>query len=204
MKLKNIIGESWYNAMSDYLSSKEFEDVGRTLQKRVTAGEKVNPVLQNVFDPFLYCPYDKLNVVFLFNDFTYNEAKQQYFWNSIEEEIYDGLNLNMEKDIYRLSKQGVLFLNKSLTEGDEELWKSFYNFVINRIKEYNSGIIFVGDFRTAISSGLFDNWSRSQNLFLPCSEPLSNNNFSEKWDTGGIFTMINSYLDQCNKIQIEW
>lgn len=203
MKLKEVFAKGWYNRLQPFLDSPEFSIIGKELNKRIKNGESIVPGVSHIFDPF-QCDYNKLKVIFLFDDFTINEIKQEYFWDAIEKEVYQGLNLNLEKDLQRLVDQGVMFLSKSLTHGDAELWKPFYNFVISQIREYNSGIIFVGNFKDAVDSGVFNNWASNSNFFLPCTEPFSKNSFSESWETGGIFNMINSYLTETNNTEIEW
>lgn len=204
MKLKEIFSNGWYDRLSPFLNSGEFFDIGKELQRRIKENEEIKTHIGEAFNAFKYCPYNNLKVVFLFDELLYNKEKQDYFWGTVEREVYDGLNLNMEKNLERLGSQGVLFLSKSLTQGDSELWKPFYNFVVSTIKEYNSGIIFVGDFRGCINSRLFENWASNGNIFIPCVEPFSKNVFSERWETGGVFEMINSYLKDINNEQIEW
>lgn len=204
MELKKIFGNGWYDRLSPFLTSGDFFDIGKELQKRIKEEQVITPDVKNIFDSFKVCPYNNLKVIFLFDEFTYNDTKQEYFWNAVEDEVYKGLNLNLDKNLERLGNQGVLFLNKTLTKGDAELWKPFYNFVISTLKKYNSGLIFVGDFKGCIEDNIFEDWAANGNLFLPCPEPFSKNSFSEKWQTGGVFDMINSYIKQMNNDTIEW
>ena len=204
MKLKEIFANGWYDRLQPILNSKEFVTIGKELTKRINNNEVLTPELSHIFDPFKWCNYNDLKVVFLFDNLAINTTKERYFWDAIEKEVYDGLNLNLDKNLQRLGNQGVMFLSKDLTENDEELWKPFYNFVVSTIREYNSGVIFVGNFRDSIESGLFENWASNSNFFLPSTEPFSKNSFSESWETGGIFDMINSYLKQTNNTEIEW
>ena len=64
-KLENIFGEGWYGLLGDLLTSEDFKNVGRTLNK---SKKKYYPEREDIFNAFKLCPLWRLKVVILGQD----------------------------------------------------------------------------------------------------------------------------------------
>lgn len=70
------------------------------------------------------------------------------FYNAIEDDVYNGLNLNMKRNpnLQFLAEQGVLLLNAALTCEPNmptvhlELWKPFMDFIFKEIIDKEKGL----------------------------------------------------------------
>lgn len=122
---------------------------------------KIYPSKKNVFKCF-NCDFNKLKVVFIgskpFDDYseglafdstdekTHLHPIAELFRYTIENEFYDGFNLNHDYTLEYLVKQGVLLLNESLTscttKDYSELWEPLIKEVLKVIQEHHTGIVF--------------------------------------------------------------
>lgn len=152
-KLIELFGKEWQEALSEYISDKDFYQLAcKITELRKT--KEIYPSRENVFRCFRETSYDKVKCIVLALD-PYNDKEESSdglcFSNSrsktispslrnILKEIDDEYPENKElithgkldpQDLSRWSKQGVLLLNSALTveKGNPgshlELWKPF-------------------------------------------------------------------------------
>lgn len=135
---------SWYEKFIPIISSSEFQKLGATVNtlRKVT---KVYPKQSDVFRCFRETPIDKFSIL-IWNDspyegphndglaFSTNQTVTPFildrFQRAIEQDCYEGLNLNFSTDLTELANQGVLLFNTALTVPNYKDWEWFnYEFV---------------------------------------------------------------------------
>ena len=132
----------------------------------------------------------------------------QNFYNGIETELFDGLNLNYINtyDMSYLTSQGVLLLNAALTvEKDKpgshtNVWSQFTAHVlVNIIAPTGVPVLFLGK-----ESARFSPFVEVTNPTYKLSHPASAAYTGSKWDTKGTFTQISKDIYKSNKETILW
>jgi len=170
-KLISLFGLEWYEALSEYISGKDFYQLAcKISQLRLT--KEIYPSRENIFRCFRETPYNKVKTVLLAMDpYHDGSADGLAFSNSMSKtispslrnilkEIDDEYPENKElithgkldpQDLSRLAKQGVLLLNSSLTvekgkAGSHlELWKPFTIKILQTLNTKNDIIwLFLG------------------------------------------------------------
>lgn len=141
MEKYRTVFESWYSKFIPIISSAEFQELGAKVNnlRKLT---KIYPAKQDVFRCFRETPLDKLSIIiwndspllderndglaFSTNTTSINETTRK-FLDAIEQDIYEGLNLNFEPDLSYLANQGVLLFNNALTVPNVQDWDWFNN-----------------------------------------------------------------------------
>lgn len=229
MKLKQFIGEDWFEKLQPFLSSNYFAIIQEKLSDILsTSGTTLVPSIDNVFNPFYYCRYADLKVVIL-NDEPFEELKAndglafsssnpnvdvhkeaEAFMEGIECDIFDGFKLNKQHDLRYLAEQGVLLLNASLTcthrDGiwycKDDLWERFTNYVITTIAKDTKGIVFILCGKNVRKYA--DIILPTSNYLLTCTHPRDAVHFAQTWDSGGVFDITNKILKQTQNTEILW
>lgn len=135
------------------------------------------------------------------------------FYECIENEVYNGLNVNKieDPDLSYLAKQGVLLLNSTLTvemgkpESHNDLWTEFMEFFFEDIiNMYERGlpIVFLGKQAQRFSKLPVP----FHHYVFETSHPASAAYKDEKWSSGDVFNKINKILEQNNgpEFKIKW
>tara|TARA_R110000796_G_scaffold114269_1_gene225959 strand:+ start:12473 stop:13150 length:678 start_codon:yes stop_codon:yes gene_type:complete len=160
-----IVGEDWYNAFPGIWESEYMANVMEHVMK-LYKSTTLYPESKDLFKPFKLCPYDKLKVVIL-GDHPYMDgnATGLAFGNpeeslmlskpikaieeAIENDVYDGLNLDFDVTLESWAEQGVLLLNECPTaekfnpeKSHHHIWKKFIQGVMLGINLHNNGIHF--------------------------------------------------------------
>ena len=162
-KLENIFGEGWYGLLGDLLTSEDFKNVGRTLNK---SKKKYYPEREDIFNAFKLCPLWRLKVVILGQD-PYHDGSAtglafsnrsdsttlspslRNIFKEVENNTSKGLKLDQDPNLERWAKQGVLLLNTALTveKGNPgshaDLWDSFTKEVLKKISEELPAIVYI-------------------------------------------------------------
>ena len=63
-----IDGTGWENILNPIIDSTYFEEVIYKLKNEAENNRRFTPVLKDLFNAFIYCPYDKLNVIMIGQD----------------------------------------------------------------------------------------------------------------------------------------
>lgn len=229
MKLRELIGDDWFNFLEVYIRSGFFETLQTKLLEEINNKERILcPSIEYVFEPFKRCPLQDLKVVIL-NDLPMKKVgindglpfsisfdnvgindEAIAFWEGIEEDIYDGFILKQEYGYQALAAQGVLMLNCSITiakKGEEwiehyDMWRTFIKYIIHHLCRDKAGLIFIAlgkKTREYISPVI-----KSQNYLLTASHPRKAKHFAQIWDSGGVFSTTNKILKQNQNTEIKW
>lgn len=228
-KFKDQFHESWHPKMKDFIESEECDKIYAFLKSESKRGKKIAPMSSNVFRCFKETSFDNLKVVMmglcpyhtmkngiyiadglLMGCSTTGELQPSLtqFYNAIEKELYDGLNLGYEKtpDVKYLADQGVLMLNAALTTEINKagshltLWQPFIKYLLEEVL-FTTGVpyIFLGKEAAKYQSYLQPfTWS------FTVSHPASASYKNTDWDSEGVFKKVNEILKQNNNYKIEW
>lgn len=128
LKLYNRLKDSgWANVLKTFILSQDFDKILMKLIDITDSGRRFTPPLKTVFRAFEECTYEKLKVIILcpepFNQYNVsdgiafscsNDNKSEFaimFLKQIHDTVYKEQDYVYNKDLKRLSNQGVLLLN---------------------------------------------------------------------------------------------
>lgn len=226
---KDLFHESWHHKMKPWVESEDCDRVYKFLKKESKRGRKIAPLSSNVFKPFQETSFDDLKVVFMglspYHTFRHgapvtngllmdcsNTGKLQpsleKFYDAMEKELYQGLNLNVVKDpdLSYLAHQGVLLTNASLTvemnkPGSHlKIWEPFIQYLLSEVL-FGTGVpvVFLGK-----EAGNYEKWVAPFTHKFTISHPASASYADMNWDSEGVFKKINKILKDSNGDEIKW
>lgn len=228
-KFKDKFHNSWHSKIKPFIESEECDKIYAYLKKESQRGKKIAPDSINTYRCFFETPLDDVKVVILgmcpYHTFKNGnpvadglalscsitgqiQPSLDQFYNALEREFYDGLNLNFEKhpDLSYLANQGVLLLNAALTtEKDKagshlELWEPFMKFLFeNIINDLGVPIVFLGKEASKLKkyTGIFTH-------IFEISHPASASYKGIEWDTEGTFKKVDKIIWENNGDSILW
>lgn len=132
--LADVIGESWVPILEQEMSKEYMQKLGAWLSN-ARESNTIYPDSPDVFKALKLCPFGQIKAVILGQDpyhngvadglcFSYKDGIKQgtgsrqsldVIIKEIEDDVYDGFNVNYDYDLSYLAKQGVLLLNSILT-----------------------------------------------------------------------------------------
>jgi uracil DNA glycosylase len=130
------------------------------------------------------------------------------FYDAIEREVYEGLELNAYKDpdVTYLAKRGVLMLNAALTTeinkagSHIELWEPFTKYLFEHVLTHSGApVIFLGK-----DAAKYEKYSNPFTWSFKLSHPASASYKNTEWDSEGVFTKVNKIIKENNNFTIEW
>lgn len=219
----NLKDSGWAPVLKMFILSEEFHTILETLYEDSQSGKKFTPVLKDLFKVFQECHYNDLKVVFV-NTSPYPQAgeadglafscghtnKAQPQLACMLKEISNTVSDAGEQspNLVRLSKQGVLLLNTSLTtsigdiDSHSKLWEPFTTYLLDMLTTHNSKVIYV--FLGAKSKEWHKSISNMNYKFFT-SHPVSGTYRKDnKWDSGDLFNQINNVLEKEFNTPIKW
>lgn len=233
-KFKPLLG-SWADKLQPFFESEEAYKIYEFLKKESQRGKTITPEAKNVYKAFELCSLDELKTVWVglspystvYNSQfgrTYvadglafscgiTEKEQpslKLLWDAIEDDLYEGLNLNMkrETDLSFWANQGVLLLNSSLTaekdkpESHLELWKPFMTYLFEEVFNTISGIPFVFFGKQAAL------WESKTQPFIHYTKVVEHPSFAARQNREfkheNLFSWTNKLLKENNGTQIVW
>lgn len=222
---KDHFHPSWWKKMKPWIESDECNEIYRFLKSESQRGVKLTPLSNSVYNCFLKCSYDDLKLVicgtapysFIKDDnilvadglllgcsnTNYVHPHLYQFYNAIEKELFDGLNLNYIKnpDISYLAEEGVLMLNSALTteigkeNAHKELWKPFMKYLFEEILiGTNVPVLFLGE-------NDIKKYTKNYSCVFSTSKHPSS---VTEWESEGMFTKINKILLDGNWYSVNW
>jgi len=225
----DLFHESWHKKMKPWVESEDCDKVYKFLKSESRKGKQIAPLSKNVFRSFKETTFGNLNVIILglcpYHSFVNNkpvtsgllmdcsntgrlQPSLEKFYEAIEYELYNGMNLNLIKDpsLSYLAKQGVFLGNVSLTverskPGSHlEIWKPFMEYFLGEVT-FGTGVpvVFLGKEAAKYKKHLGP-LTRSFCLSHPASASYN----STRWETEGLFTKLNTILKESNGIEIQW
>lgn len=174
---KQKIGSSWWRHVQPLFLSGEMDGVFGHLKEQSKKGFTITPASANTFRAFQLCKYEDLKLVIVCEkpyhtlredvivadglalsanhpNVTYFPPLLDHFYDGLEKDLYDGLCLDCVRcnDLGDVAKQGVLFLNASLTteagnkdNPHRELWEAFTGKILEAVGLTSVPVIFLGE-----------------------------------------------------------
>lgn len=240
-KFKNHFHPSYHAIMKDFIESGECDNIYNVLKNEK---RRIVPSSHLTYRAFRETPLDQIKVVLLgmcpYHTVMFGtqvadgllmgcsltqkiQPTLMQFYEGIEVEFYDGLNLNYEKrpDVEFLAKQGVLMLNSALTTVEfkagahQDLWMPFTKYVFEKIIiPRNIPVVYLGkdaqtymSLRNAAGPNLFNpdvEVVKNLELDFPLSHPASASYNSGIWNTKDTFKKVDELIYKTNGDCIEW
>ena len=226
-KFKEKIEPSgWGNILNPIIDDYEFDTAINKLKKEVENGNRFTPVLGDIFNAFIYCPYDKFKAVIIGQDpypqlgvadgisFSCSKTGKiqpslRYIYSEIQRQYPDILTDHLYKkpDLKRWSEQGVLMLNTAFTVqigkigSHYDIWKPITNKILTKINDnFNNTPI-------ALLGKKAEEWQLKLNKqkIYKVPHPASAAYKGGKWDSKDLFKKINrALIDENNHDPIIW
>lgn len=189
--LEPILKTTYFNNLIKYLNIQY--DLSRFSFNKI----KIYPEKNKVFNCF-NCDFNKLKLVIIGSE-PFEEYSEGLAFDStdskirlhpiaellrynIEHTFYEGFNLKHDHSLNYLVEQGVLLLNESLTIQNNKTniddWEEFITFVINKIQERHTGIIFYINENSKLKNII----NKNTQYLLTYKNPLEFVNKPNKWD----------------------
>lgn len=228
-KFKDKFHESWHSKMRPFIESNECDAIYEFLKKESKRGKQIAPLSSNVYRAFKETPLDELKVVLMgmcpYHTFKngepvadgllmgcsttgYPQPSLDKFYDAMEREFYNGLNLKRHKDpdVSYLAKQGVLMLNAALTVemnkagSHSAIWEPFTVYLLEHVLD-TSGVpfIFLGK-----DAAKYERYIPPFTWSFTVSHPASASYKQTDWETDGVFKKVNEILKQNNNFEISW
>jgi uracil-DNA glycosylase len=226
---KECFHESWHAKMQPFIESEECDKIYQFLKSESKRGKKIAPLSSDVYKCFKLTPLTDLKVV-LMGMCPYHTLKNnvpvadgllmgcsstgvlqpslQQFYDGVEKELYDGLNLKLIKnpDVSYLANQGVLMFNAALTVevnkagSHNEIWAPFIKYVMEDIIAYAGvPVVFLGK-----DAAKYERYTNPFIYHFTLSHPAHAARTMSEWDTKGTFGKINRILKENNNLKINW
>lgn len=226
--------ESWHSKIKPIIESPEVYDIFQYLKQKSAQKVKIYPKSEHTFEAFKKCKYTDLKLVIIAiepyagdvngipqadglcmsSSLTKKvQPSLSAFYDGIEQELYDGLNLSAVKgaDLSYLAKQGVLLANYSLTveakkigsHSNINLWLPFWKLLIENVfNQYNPGLIYLllGKEAEKVEKFILP----FNNYIFKCKLSSFYARTQQPWDSEGALKQINTILKQNNGIQIDF
>lgn len=221
-KYKSKFHYSWHRHVQKFIESEKCDEIFAYLKQRKEEGAEIAPSSFNLFKAFRETSFDELKCVIigenpynkfvedipidtgvLFGASTIMQPNLHEFYNGLEKEYYDGININViyDYDLTYLTSQGILMLSSSLTierdseKGHNKIWEPFIKFLLEDIISYTGvPIIFLGRSKKYIS--LVEQSNECYSLELP--------KFGNMWETQGTFKKIDKWIEDNNLNYVNW
>ena len=228
-KFKDQFDESWHAKMKPFIESQECDAIYEFLKKEAKRGKKIAPLSSNTFRAFRETKLSELSVVMVgmcpYHTFKngepvadgllmgcsttgYPQPSLDNFYNALEVEFHNGLNLKRKKnpDVSYLANQGVLMLNAALTVemnkagSHNAIWEPFMKYLLENVLD-TAGVpfIFLGK-----DAGKYERYLPPFTWSFTLSHPASASYKNTDWDTEGVFGKVNQILIQNNNFKINW
>jgi len=227
-KFEPLFG-TWALKIKPFFDLGGFDKIYEFLKKESKRGKEIAPMSSLVFRAFRETDINTLKVVIVglapYHTF-YNgssiadglcmscsitsrlQPSLSNFYNAIERELYNGLNLNMYKnpDLTYLARDGILLLNYALTTSKNKpgdhcvLWEPFMKFLFEQVLDtIGAPVIFLGR-----EAAKLERYTMPFNWIFKLSHPASASYQGIEWDSEGTFKTINKILWERNKETINW
>lgn len=230
-KYARFFGKDWAVFLYPFLKSDKYLEISRTIKTHLNWNYDLTPNLPDMFNAFKKCRLHKLHTIIITDDpynicsvngvkiadglaFSsadpkYKPSSLQILYEYIDNNIYEGKNLNLT-DTYDLSKwaeQGILLLNTNFLSrlghniSYRAAFKDFNEYLFKKInKEKDSlGIIFIG--RQVLSYK--DCFTNPTYQIFECENPsYASNCFN--WVHNHAFKKLHEFHKAINNIEIKW
>lgn len=226
---KDQFHESWHAKMKPFIESEQCDAIYEFLKTESRRGKKIAPSSSLTFRCFRETTLDNLKVVMIgmcpyhtfFNGQPVADGllmgcsvtnrlqpSLEKFYEGIENELYQGLNLKYTKkpDVSYLAEQGVLMLNAALTTEMNKagshihIWEPFTKYLLEEVLSVTGvPFIFLGK-----DAARFSRYLTPFNYEFVLSHPASASYKNTEWDTEKVFGTVNRILKNNNNFKIAW
>lgn len=226
---KGKFHESWHRKVQPFIESEECDKIYAFLKEESKRGKQIAPISANTFRCFMETPLDEIKVIMVgmcpYHTFRngmpvadgllmgcsttgFLQPTLDKFYKGVEEDLYDGMNLNYEKnpDVSYLARQGVLMLNAGLTVeankagSHNAIWEPFMKYLFQEIFDViRVPVIFLGKEATKIEKYV-DPFTWTFKVSHPASASYSN----ADWDAEHVFRKVNKILKDTNNHKVKW
>jgi uracil-DNA glycosylase len=228
-KFKNYFHESWHDVIKPFVESEKCDDIYSYLKSESRRGKKIAPLSFNTYRCFKETPLDEMKVVLMgmcpyhtqYNNTpvadgllmgcSVTEKLQpslEQFYNALEEDLYNGLNLRIHKhpDVTYLATQGVLMLNAALTTeinkagSHLKIWEPFIKHVFeNAIAPSMVPVVFLGK-----DASKFKRYMAPLTWGFELSHPASASYKNTQWSSEKTFSKIDRMFMDEKKSGVNW
>ena len=226
---EHLIHPSWHSKLKPFIESKECDKIYKFLKHESKRGKTIAPLSSNVWRCFLETPFDELKIV-LCGFSPYHTMRQGVliadglliscsetnfiqpslfqWYQAIENELYDGINLNYNKtpDLSFLAKQGVLLLNSSLSVeylkpgSHNVIWEPFMKYLFEDVLSGTGvPVVFLG-----AEAAKLEKYVNPFTWIFKVTHPASASYSGSEWNPDGLFKKLNKILKDSNNYTINW
>lgn len=217
------IHPSWQKVLQEYFDTDAFKRLTDFIREEYQS-KTVYPHPRNLFQAFNTTPFDQVRVVILGQD-PYHNPRQAH---GLSFSVPDGMTLppslkniykeiqsdcgtdlsNRNGDLSHWATQGVFLLNAVLsvlennpTSHAGKGWEEFTDFVIKKLSDEHTGLVFMLWGSYAQKKGINIDWTKHLVLEAPHPSPLS----AYRGFLGcKHFSKANAYLEKQRKMKIDW
>jgi uracil-DNA glycosylase len=228
-KFEQLFHESWHDAIRPFIESENCDAIYSFLKSEGRRGKKIAPLSSDTYRCFKETPLDEMKVVLLgmcpyhtqFDGVPVADGllmgcsvtgklqpSLQQFYNALEMDLYDGLNLRIHKDpdVAYLAEQGVLMLNAALTTemnkagSHLKIWEPFIKHVFeNAIAPSRVPVVFLGK-----EASKFKRYMAPLTWSFEISHPASASYKNTEWSSEKTFTKLNRIMIDEKRQLINW
>jgi uracil-DNA glycosylase len=224
--IEKLKASGWADFLKTFLHSSNFDDIIYKLWDAKNQGQRFTPQLKDVFRAFEVCPINSVKVIIVGQDpyptlgvadgiaFSCSKTEKvqpslQYIFDAIKKTVYNGADVELDKNLINWSNQGVLLLNSAFTcqigkPGTHyEIWKEFMAFAIDMMSYGLDKTIWV--FMGKKSQELSELVDEDKHIIINTSHPASAVYTGKKeWDCNDVFNKVNEALLEMNVSPIKW
>lgn len=139
--------EKWWDKLSHCFSEKYMLELySKILTTNKQGRFKVTPSSKDLYNRFKVIDPEDIRVVFFMNKpiISYNQSDEwKLISRYIENESFNGLNLNLENNIEYLIPQGIIHISQNFTEPYFDEWFSFCREIIKVLSKTGNKIIWI-------------------------------------------------------------
>jgi uracil-DNA glycosylase len=228
-KFQEFFHESWHDIMKPFVESEDCDKIYEFLKHESRRGRKIAPLSSDTYRCFKETPLDTMKVVILgmCPYHTFMDGKPvadgllmgssvtgklqpslEQFYNAVEEDLYNGLNLRVKKqaDISYLAHEGVLLFNAALTTemnkagSHLKIWEPFTKYVFeNAIAPSRVPVVFLGK-----EASKFKRYMAPLTWSFELSHPASASYKNTQWSSEKTFSKISRMLMDEKRDVINW
>jgi uracil-DNA glycosylase len=226
---KHHFHETWHEAIRPFIESEECDEIYKFLKSESQKGKTIAPLAMNTYRCFQETRLDELRVIImgmcpyhtlyegspvadglLMGCSTSGKLQPtlSQFYDGIEDELYNGLNLNMIKHpgMEYLANQGVLMFNAALTVeigkagAHQKVWEPFVKYLYENIfNKMDIPTIFLGK-----EAAKYEIYVKNPSMCFPVSHPASASYKGTKWNTEGVFKSVGDIVWEREQDSILW
>lgn len=226
-KFKDKFHPSWWKKIKPFIESKECDKIFEFIKSESRKGKIIAPESVNLFRAFKETSLDDLKVVILgmapyhtlknnkiiadgllmgCSITEYLQPSLNQFYEALQYEFCNGVDIIKDPDVTYLANQGVLMLNAALTTeigkaGNHlEVWRPFIKFLFEEILAVTGvPIVFLGK-----DAAFYDRYTQIFSTNYLLSHPASASYQKTKWSSEGAFKKVSVLIKENNNFEINW